>query len=146
MGKKWTKLLVPAAMLLLLSGCLFRPPDELYKRPEKSAGYDQLVNAIRDVRTSLESEFGVSSEDAVIVSGENTATIQLQDLDGDSLRESAVTFIRVPGVEKSLKIYIFTQVGEDYQVTGIVEGDGAAIYSVDYVDLNGSGQKELVVN
>ena len=147
MGKKWTKLLVPAAMLLLLSGCLFRPPDELYKRPEKSAGYDQLVNAIRDVRTSLESEFGVSSEDAVIVSGENTATIQLQDLDGDSLRESAVTFTRAtPELEKSLEIYIFTQVGEDYQVTGIVEGDGAAIYSVDYVDLNGSGQKELVVN
>ena len=146
MGKKWTKLLVLAAMFLLLSGCLFRPPDELYKRPEKSAGYDQLVNAIRDVRTSLESEFGVSSEDAVIVSGENTATIQLQDLDGDSLRESAVTFIRIPGVEKSLKIYIFTQVGENYQVSGIVEGDGAAIYSVDYVDLNGSGQKELVVN
>ncbi|MGE4276511.1 MAG: hypothetical protein AB7E30_04950 [Lawsonibacter sp.] len=146
MSKKWVRLLLPAAMLLLLSGCLFRPPDELYKRPEKSAGYDQLVAAIQEVRSGLEDEFSARCEDAVIVSGDNTATIQLQDLNGDGQRESAVAFFRIPGVEKSLKIYIFTQMGEDYQVTGIVEGDGAAIYSVDYVDLNGLGDKELVVN
>ncbi|MEM5779885.1 MAG: hypothetical protein AAGU02_01915, partial [Lawsonibacter sp.] len=145
MSRKWVRLLLPAAMLLL-SGCLFRPPDELYKRPEKSAGYDQLVAAIQEVRSGLENEFNVRCEDAVIVSGDNTAAIQLQDMDGDGQRESAVAFFRVPGVEKSLKIYVFTQMGEDYQVTGIVEGDGAAIYSVDYVDLNGSGNKELVVN
>ena len=133
-------------MALLLTGCLFRPPDELYRRPERSAGYDQLAEAIRSVKTGLEGQFGVGCEDAVIVSGDNTASIQLQDLDGDGQRESAVAFIRVPGVEKSLKIYIFTAVDGDYQVRGLVEGDGSAIYSVDYVDLNGAGSKELVVN
>lgn len=127
-------------------GCLFRPPDELYRRPERSAGYDQLAAAIRSVKTGLEGQFGVSCEDAVIVAGDNTASIQLQDLDGDGQRESAVAFIRVPGVEKSLKIYIFTATDGDYQVRGLVEGDGSAIYSVDYVDLNGAGSKELVVN
>ena len=139
-------LLLWAAMALLLTGCLFRPPDELYRRPERSAGYDQLAAAIRSVKTGLEGQFGVSCEDAVIVAGDNTASIQLQDLDGDGQRESAVAFIRVPGVEKSLKIYIFTAVDGDYQVRGLVEGDGSAIYSVDYVDLNGAGSKELVVN
>ena len=133
-------------MALLLTGCLFRPPDELYRRPERSAGYDQLAEAIRSVKTGLEGQFGVGCEDAVIVSGDNTASIQLQDLDGDGQRESAVAFIRVPGVEKSLKIYIFTAVDGEYQVRGLVEGDGSAIYSVDYVDLNGAGSKELVVN
>ena len=127
-------------MALLLTGCLFRPPDELYRRPERSAGYDQLAAAIRSVKTGLEGQFGVGCEDAVIVSGDNTASIQLQDLDGDGQRESAVAFIRVPGVEKSLKIYIFTAVDGDYQVRGLVEGDGSAIYSVDYVDLNGAGE------
>ena len=148
MNRRWLRLMLPGAMMLLLSGCLFRPPDELYTRPEKSADYSQLVSAIQEVRSALESEYNVSTEDAVIVSGDNTATIQLQDLDGDNSgeRESALAFIRVPGVEKSLKIYIFTQMGEDYQVTGLVEGDGAAIYSVDYADLNGMGTKELVVN
>lgn len=146
MRKKWLRLLLPAALMLLLSGCLFRPPDELYRRPEKSAGYDQLASAIKEVRSALEAEFGVSSEDAVIVSGDNTASIQLQDLDGDGTRESAVAFIRIPGAEKPLKIYIFTQIDEDYQVTGLVEGTGSAIYSVDYADLNGEGKRELVVN
>ena len=146
MRRKTLGLLLWMAMALLLTGCLFRPPDELYRRPERSAGYDQLAEAIRSVKTGLEGQFGVGCEDAVIVSGDNTASIQLQDLDGDGQRESAVAFIRVPGVEKSLKIYIFTAVDGDYQVRGLVEGDGSAIYSVDYVDLNGAGSKELVVN
>jgi hypothetical protein len=133
-------------MMLLRSGCLFRPPDELYKRPEKSAGYDQLASVIKEVRSGLSAKYGATPEDALIVAGDNTATIQLQDLDGDGQRESAVTFIRIPGAEKALKVYIFTQVGEDYQLTGIVEGAGASIYSVDYVDLNGTGYKELVIN
>ena len=55
---------------LLLTGCLFRPPDELYRRPERSAGYDQLAAAIRSVKTGLEGQFGVSCEDAVIVAFE----------------------------------------------------------------------------
>ena len=145
-AKRWKRLLLPAFVMLLLSGCLFRPPDDLYRLPEMSAGYDQLNETIRAVRSSLEAEYGVSTDVATIVSGDNTATIQLQDLDGDGERESAVTFLQVPGVEKSLKIYIFRQVGEDYQVAGVVEGDGSAIYAVDYIDLNGSGTKELVVS
>lgn len=146
MAKRWWRLLLPMAAMLLLSGCLFRPPDDLYQLPEMSAGYEKLNAAIRGVRSDLEQEHGVSSELAVIVSGDHTATIQLQDLDGDGQRESALTFIRLPGTERAIKIYVFRQEGEDYEVAGIVEGDGAAIYSIDYVDLNGSGSKELVVN
>ena len=134
------------ALMLTLSGCLFRPPDELYTRPEKSVGYDQLAASIQAVRAQMQDELGAKCEDALIVSGDNTATIQLQDLDSDGHRESALAFFRIPGVEKSLRIVIFTQVGENYLVTGMVEGDGAAIYSVDYVDLDGAGFKELVVN
>lgn len=145
---KWFKAGAAALLALALSGCLFRAPDDLYKPPEVPVGYERLRAAIQTVRGGLETEFGVTTEVALIVSGDNTATIQLQDLDGDGKRESAVAVLRVPGVEKALKIYIFNQTEEDgdYQVTGIVEGDGSAIYSVDYVDLNGAGSKELVVN
>ena len=133
-------------MLLLLSGCLFRPPDDLYRQPEKSAGYEKLNAAIRMVRTGLEAEFGAQVEDVTIVSGDNTASIQLQDLDGDGARESAVTFLRVPGIEKPIKIYIFSQIGEEYVVTGVVEGEGTAIHAIDYAQINGEGRKELAVN
>jgi hypothetical protein len=144
MKRKWGVVWI-AAMLLLLTGCLFQPPDDLYQLPEVSADYANLQAAIREVQSALETEYGSSPDVAGILSGDNTATIQLQDLDGDGVRESAITFLRISGADKALKIYIFTQKDEDYQLTGVVEGDGAAIYSVDYVNLNGIGDKELVV-
>lgn len=146
MRKKGRSLALMLAASLLLSGCLFRSPDDLYRQPEKSAGYEQLNGAIRTVRTGLELEFSTRVEDVTIMAGDNTASIQLQDLDGDGLRESAVTFFRVPGIEKPIKIYIFTQIGEEYVVTGVVEGEGSAIYAIDYAQINGEGRKELAVN
>lgn len=146
MKKSWAVLAVTLAMAALLSGCLFRSPDDLYRQPEKSPGYEQLNGAIRAVRTGLETEFAVRVEDVTIMAGDNTANIQLQDLDGDGRRESAVTFFRVPGIEKPIKIYIFTQIGEEYVVTGVVEGEGSAVYAIDYAQLNGEGRRELAVN
>ena len=135
-----------ALLCLTLTGCLFRSPEELYRPPEKSAGYEQLNQAIRQVRNGLEAEYGVTAEDASIISGDNTATIQLQDLDGDGSRESAVAFLRLPGAEKPLKILVFTQVGEEeYALAGMVEGEGSAVYAIEYSQLNGQGRKELVV-
>lgn len=146
MKKKGKLIALCMAGALLLTGCLFRSPGDLYKLPEVPAGYKQLETAIRGVTQRLELANGVSTEVSVIMAGDNTATIQLQDLDGDGERESAITFIRVPGVEKPIKIYIFRQFGEHFRVTGLIEGAGAAIYSIDYVELNGQGSKELVVN
>lgn len=146
MKKNWLKIGLLAGLCLVLSGCLFRSPSDLYEQPAKSAGYEQLNRTIADIKSGLETEYGTGVENAVIVTGNHTATIQLQDLDGDGERESAVTFMRLPGAENAIKIFIFRQVGEVYAVSGIVEGDGAALYSVDYVDLNGSGKKEIVVN
>ena len=145
-GKKRTALALTLAVLLTLSGCLFRSPDDLYRQPEKSPGYEQLNAAIRAARTGLEAEFGTRVEDVTIMAGDNTASIQLQDLDGDGLRESAVTFFRVPGIEKPIKIYIFTQIGEEYVPTGVVEGEGSAVYAIAYAQINGEGRKELAVN
>ena len=146
MKRRWTALGLMMALILTLSGCLFRSPDDLYRQPETSPGYEQLNAAIRTVRTGLEAEFGVRVEDVTIMAGDNTASIQLQDLDGDGLRESAVTVLRVPGIEKPIKIYIFTQIGEEYVVTGVVEGEGSAIFAMDYAQLNGEGRKEVAVN
>lgn len=146
MKRKWLQLLLLTGLMLLMSGCLFRSPSDLYAQPEKSAGYEKLNKAIADIKSGLEVEFGTSVENAVIVSGDNTATIQLQDLDGDGVRESALTFLRLSGVENAIKIYIFRPNGDQYDVVGLVEGDAAALYSVDYADITGSGKKEIIVN
>lgn len=146
MKRKWLNLVLLAGLMLVLSGCLFRSPSDLYAQPEKSVGYERLNRTIADIKSGLEAEYGASVENAVIVSGENTATIQLQDLDGDGTRESAIAFLRVSGVENAIKIYVFRQHGDNYEVAGFVEGDGTALYSVDYADLTGSGKKEIIVN
>jgi len=152
MKNRWISAGVLAAMLmaltLVLSGCFFRSPEELYQSPERSADYENLTQKIREVKGKLAQEYGVTEvEDTSVLSGDNTALIQLQDMDGDGQRETAVTFFRVPGAEKPQKIFFFTK-GEDdiYTVSAMLEGDGSAIYRVDYADLEGSGYKEVVVS
>lgn len=151
MKNRWISTGVLAAMLmalvLVLSGCFFRSSEELYQSPERSADYENLTQKIREVKDSLAQEYGVEVDDTSVLSGDNTALIQLQDMDGDGQRETAVTFFRVPGAEKPQKIYFFTK-GEDetYTVSAMLEGDGSAIYRVDYADLDGSGLKEVVVS
>ncbi len=139
--------LVCALLLGTLTGCVFHSPDELYQLPERSPGYERLTAKIAEVERALELEFSTTVEAAVIYSGDNTSTIQLQDLDDDGRQETAVTFLRIPGAEFPLRIYFFTiQPDDSYEVTCMVEGMGSAIYAVDYVELSEGGLKELVVS
>ena len=136
-----------ALLLVSLTGCLFGLAEDLYRLPEGSPGYEDLTQRINEVRSALEREYSAVVEYAQIYSGEHISTVQLQDLDGDGQRETAVTFFRLPGAERPLRIFFFTlQPDESYRVTAALEGDGAAINAVDYVDLNGEGLKEVVVS
>ena len=145
MKKVW-RVMMLAALLLVLSGCVFRTPDELYQLPQKSPGYEMLTKEISEVQRNLEIEFG-KVESAIVYAGDHTSNIQLQDLNSDGTPETVVTFLRVPGAELPLRIYFFTkQPDNSYEVSCVVEGPGVAIYAVDYEDLSGDGWKELVVS
>lgn len=144
--KKVWRVMMLAALLLVLSGCVFRTPDELYQLPQKSPGYEMLTKEISEVQRNLEIEFG-KVESAIVYAGDHTSNIQLQDLNSDGTPETVVTFLRVPGAELPLRIYFFTkQPDNSYEVSCVVEGPGVAIYAVDYEDLSGDGWKELVVS
>lgn len=146
MSRKYSIVVCGMMLMTLLSGCLFRPVEDLYRLPERFSGDESLLNEVTRVRRELELQSD-SVEYANIFSGDHTATIQLQDLDSDGVRETAVTFFHVPDAENSLQIYFFTKVGEaDYQLSGVVRGEGTAIYAVDFIDLNGFGKKEIVVS
>lgn len=84
--KYWLSGAVLLLLLLTLSGCFFREPEDLYQSPEQSADYLSLTQTIRNVKDSLAQEYGVEVEDVSVVSGDNTALIQLQDLDRDGER------------------------------------------------------------
>ena len=134
------KMVLVAAVFLLLTGCLFQPPDDLYSLPEPPADYQNLYTKIDEVRAA-------GAEYAGPVQGTNTQPIQLVDLDGDGVQE-AVVFFRILGDEQQLQIYIFHQLeDESYEVQSVIKGDGNAIYSVDYENLDDDlRNKELVVS
>ena len=139
---------VLAAILLLglLSGCsfkLFKSAEDLYARPQLPEAYQQLENTINTVKSALD------AEDATPVSGANPSAIQLLDLDGDGLEESAAAFFRANAADDPLplKIYFFRKgSGGEYNVSYALEGEGNNIYSIDYEDLDGDGRKEVVVS
>lgn len=135
-----------AGLVVLLAvcstGCLFQSVEDLYTLPALPEGYTSLQKSIRDTMSDLGAEY------ATINFGNNTATVQQLDLDGDGDQESAAVFLRVTGTEeKPLRVCLFRR-GEDgkYYLNYEVAGDGTSINSVAYEDLTGDGNKELVVS
>ncbi len=129
------------ALALLLSGCMGRESGDMFALPEPPEDYRNLNAVISEIRTSI------GGESIAPQSGSNTQTVQLQDLDGDGVQESAVAFFRVSGAERPLKIYIFCQRDDDsYEQSCVIEGVGSAIASVAYEDVGGTSAKEVVVS
>lgn len=125
-------------LCMVLTGCFFRPVDELYAIPQPSRDYEALQERLGEVVDQ-------GGEYAAPLTGEMIQSVQLQDLDGDG-RQEAIAFFRIPSEEKPLKIYIFRQVGEKYETFAVIEGAGAAINCVDYVQMDDEPFKEVVVS
>ena len=141
-AKKWAALLMMMMSLsLVLAGCampkLTLDPEELYALPELPARYTTLNQQLNAIQES-------SAEYAAPVSGSNIQPVQMVDLDGDG-REEALAFFRQSDGEKPLKIYVFTDNGNSYTQTAVIEGSGLAVYSIAYSDMNGDGRMELIV-
>lgn len=125
----------------LLTGCsmprLTLNSEDLYSLPTLPAQYTELNTLLNEI---LEG----GAEYAAPTSGANIQAVQLVDLDGDG-QEEAVAFFRNSSEERPLKIYIFTESGDSYQQTCLIEGNGTGIYSIAYTDLDGDGKTELLV-
>lgn len=138
--KKELKLLLLGFLLLMTAGCSLHSPEELYTLPEPPAEYKSLDMRIQETMSALGAEY------AAPLTGNNIQTVQLQDIDGDG-EEEAIAFFRVTGDAKPLKVYIFKQ-GEDnnYDTYAVIEGEGTAIYSINYENLGGNAAAEVVVS
>ena len=128
--------------LFALTGCAHAPsftlnPQELYALPKLPAKYTELNGLLSEILNG-------GAEYAAPTSGSNIQSVQLIDLNGDG-REEAVAFFRNPADEKPLKIYIFSVEGDSYRLATRIEGSGAAIYSINYVDMDNDGRMEIAV-
>ena len=133
------------ALALTLTGCGLKSPEEMYALPKTTQEYQSL-------QTQLDELLGAGYEYAAPVSGDNTQSVQLIDLDGDG-EDEAVAYLRdTSGHERPLKICVFRSDGDRGYVPGVtIEGDGDAINSVVYCQLNdkldssGNSPLEIVV-
>ena len=121
--KKWMAALLALGMVLALAGCtmpkLTLDPEELYALPELPERYTALNKQLSAIQES-------GAEYAAPVSGSNIQPVQMVDLDGDG-REEALAFFRQSDGEKPLKIYVFTDNGDSYAQTAVIEGSGLAV-------------------
>ena len=141
MWKKAGLAALAAALILALAGCMGGEADEMFALPQPPEDYRNLNAKLNEVRMAI------SGESIAPQTGANSQTVQLQDLDGDGVLESAVAFFRVPGAERPLKVYVFDlQEDGSYQVDTVIEGVGSAIYSVDYENVGGGERKEVLVS
>ena len=121
-----------------LSGCMFASsPDDLYSLPK-------LPDEFVDLEQELASLVSSGYEYAAPTGGENIQLVQMVDIDGDEVDE-ALAFLRKSGDAKPMKIYVFKQQNESYQVAAVIEESAASIDRVDYQDMNGDGILEIIV-
>ncbi|MBQ2058045.1 MAG: VCBS repeat-containing protein, partial [Oscillospiraceae bacterium] len=126
-----------AALTLFLSGCGGSTADELYALPRLSDAYLQLQNEINELLDE-------GAEYSAPSSGSNRQAVQLEDIDGDGVKE-ALAFLSQPGASKPQKIVIFRSIGGKYTEVARIEGEGSGIDSISYLDMDGSPGREIAV-
>lgn len=123
----------------VLSGCMFTASvEELYALPQLPAEYqalDRMIDAI----------LSAGAETIAPAAGSNLQAVQPQDLDGDGVPE-ILAFFRVSNEDRPLRICIFRELNEGYELAATIEGGGTSIYSISYPDMNGDGIREIIVS
>jgi hypothetical protein len=125
MGKRIIAILLLAA-LFLLTGCQIRTVDQMYCLPRRPQSYNELQQVIDAAMADM--EFCAPR------TGQNRQTVQMEDLDGDGIREYLV-FARSVS-EKSLYILVFSQQEGKYLLSDRVLCSGSSFDRVEYAQMD----------
>lgn len=134
--KRVLALLLGVSMVFACSGCMAAGVEELYSLPRMSEEYVQLQELI-DRRIDAGGEY------AAPLSGSHRQSVQLQDLTGDGEPE-AIAFLADESHTPTICIYRRDDQGL-YYLFVVITGEGSAVSSVDYADLNGDGTAEFII-
>lgn len=135
MNRRWIRVVLLLAAVMLLSGCAMRTMDKMYSLPKRSQEYNDLQTAIDGAMGGLDY--------CAPLSGENQQTVQSADLDGDGADEY-VLFAKGSS-EKPMQILIFDLQDGSYRLRETIESKGSAFELVEYVNMDGQPGVEIVV-
>lgn len=128
--------LLAVSVFACTAGCLSVSADELYSLPEVSEEYLRLQAQINILLNR-------GAAYAAPTGGANRQAVQLIDINGSGDHE-VIVFFTFPD-ESKLRIYIFTLDEGDYITAEIIESAGTEIESVRYIDMNGDGNREIII-
>ncbi len=122
-------------LAMLLCGCSVHTVENLYCLPKRSEAYQDLQLAIDRAMGNLRY--------CAPLAGENRQSVQLADLDGDGGAE-CLLFAKET-TEKPLRILVFCKVDGAYALADTIELYGTAFDRVEYVSMDASPGKKLIV-
>lgn len=129
-------LLAVTAVMLLLSGCAFKPVDELYALPRQSEQYYSL-------QAELEQYLNSGARYSAPESGDKQQAVQMADLTGDG-EDEVIAFLNT-GDDNPLQVSIYTQTDGAYESLAVLSHAGSSFDRVDYVELDGQPGLEIVL-
>lgn len=130
-------LIVFFGLCLLLTGCSGMNIRELYCLPEAPEDH-------YDLQAALGEDISQGLQYLAPAAGSRRQPVQLTDLDGDGVDE-AVAFFRSTS-DGAVKTYIYQNQEGSYQRSAVIDCAGTAVGSVDYLDLDNSGDLELLIS
>lgn len=125
---------------VLLSGCNFRV----------SSSIDDLISPLSpfgnnaDIKIALDSFAQNGYSLKAPNSGKYITSYSFFDLDGDN-REEAVAFYEPNDNLGEIDMAVIKKFGDEWKVVDNIKGDGKEVHSLDFSDLNGNGNYEIIV-
>lgn len=136
--KRVISVLTSAALCIALGGCtLFSPVRELIAAPAFSAQNEEL-------RHAFEASFGDQAQYCAPISGAYLSAFVVEDFDGDGADE-ALVFYLPDAYTQTVHIGVLDYTDGAWQRTAELEGGGSDVYSVETIDLDADGRREVVL-
>lgn len=140
--KKIIAIIICVVICFSFAGCNINISSvDVLMRPPKLSGENSLL------QQTFETTVG-DSESIVMktpISGDNRSSYLLYDLDNDSVSEALVLYAD-PAKDSLACISVFKFVNEKWSFVSTIKGKSEEVYSVDFADVNGDGNYEILTS